>query len=965
MPKVPPSFGPLHDDDLELLEHARHSGLCRDHFAFDILCDDGFGLWNDGSLGTSDVGRLEPENFRIPSSNARPELERLSVDRLTALFLRSALQDPGSILPFHSSASEIPRGPRARTRLELPLLRTDNEFDIIHFGQHQDPCTVDHRIPLEYVDEENDEGLRWPERRFQQARETSVAANTEKLVIRASAIDLLRSSVRPDVGQIRLETETLLNQRSTRIKVPIRGTITPPLVPNSSPLATCVPSTPECDMIFSLDDTAFTAGATEQLETTIFDADNIKRDKWNQDVNSDLPIRDILGQNLQSSPPENPLLSSRNGKRRISDLRVENPLTPPSSTEPPWKKTKSGMLVDELDNLESGAREGLNLLEKTSSKNYNSMIVDMFDPLQMDTSGPIEQEQLNQADSTSRVHVPIVDFSLPVVSWGDRNTTAHNQMEAKTDIGKCPDLWLREDFVSAVMRWHGLAIMERQLSWTPLPHNFENPCLSERMEEAESLSNLLSRMQADEIVTIDSLSWKSPGLRILEFDRSSDTDSELDDRWWFEADIVQPASGHPPISQNGCHGSRIYLTSQPTSSLFASPTRVASKFGIENASETEYRKGDPSFEFKAPQFGFGWSFSAGREISRFMALHQDGNIIRRNIDTTVTSQSVLAKTTNDCTMERSLGSDSKFDHRRYHTNIPWPSWFFDLPKQTFVVSSSFMSHRSIFRAIQNRYPQAGWVEREIAAGKDLIGQTLSMGGPSLLGFESDICISPSAGLICTSMQLLRQRSLPGQAPRIGIRERVLLTARKYERILLLADDSISTRMDDYGIHCQIDAHAALTEECAESLAEFSGLLSQVDADVHFMYVAGDNGMMARWIVGTMARFRMSQECTTRDEETSWEHVLRRAGLNSCAAQLVIGRVKRELSRSSLAADVAYPSQDVNKQVSGHRGKSAIRVFVEMGSAERTRAFSNVMCGEQVLRRVNQALDQTWESAAIL
>jgi len=58
------------------------------------------------------------------------------------------------------------RGIIKRAKLELPLIKTDHEMDCKNFARRDDfeikLCDI--KLPLEMVDEENNEGLAWPSR---------------------------------------------------------------------------------------------------------------------------------------------------------------------------------------------------------------------------------------------------------------------------------------------------------------------------------------------------------------------------------------------------------------------------------------------------------------------------------------------------------------------------------------------------------------------------------------------------------------------------------------------------------------------------------------------------------------------------------------------------------------------------------------------------------------------------------
>lgn len=90
-----------------------------------------------------------------------------------------------------------PSPPRAsQLKEELPLLPSDNEYDLKHFGRR---VTRDFRrvnLPPEPVDEEKDEGLSWPTRYYALPAECDAKARHEKLEIPRDVMHFLQEAIR-------------------------------------------------------------------------------------------------------------------------------------------------------------------------------------------------------------------------------------------------------------------------------------------------------------------------------------------------------------------------------------------------------------------------------------------------------------------------------------------------------------------------------------------------------------------------------------------------------------------------------------------------------------------------------------------------------------------------------------------------------------------------------------------------
>ena len=167
-----------------ILEYARFHGICRDYTKEILQLD----CITPPSSEAFDLGLRDPKNA-IPLTNSGDELikDRLAVSREAALLLKAVheLQEAPPDLRLISDRRKHIRS----LKQEVPILRTDNELDMLEFGSAVELRFTDLQLPLEAVDEENGEGLQWPsiyltfpERCMEQAQDEKLGVPRETLI---------------------------------------------------------------------------------------------------------------------------------------------------------------------------------------------------------------------------------------------------------------------------------------------------------------------------------------------------------------------------------------------------------------------------------------------------------------------------------------------------------------------------------------------------------------------------------------------------------------------------------------------------------------------------------------------------------------------------------------------------------------------------------------------------------------
>lgn len=184
------------DDEEELspLEYARLNQLCRDYLS--------------EPLPHSHIEALQREDLEILVDHPRLPLlelpdnfstdERLTLSKDAARLLASVTQDEtdDSIDTFVLSMLDCRYS--KKLRVEMPLLRSDHETDCREFAL-RDSFEIrlqDIQLPLEVVDEANNEGLGWSIRLRSLSIELMEQLKLEKLEVRRDTMGYFQNAVK-------------------------------------------------------------------------------------------------------------------------------------------------------------------------------------------------------------------------------------------------------------------------------------------------------------------------------------------------------------------------------------------------------------------------------------------------------------------------------------------------------------------------------------------------------------------------------------------------------------------------------------------------------------------------------------------------------------------------------------------------------------------------------------------------
>ncbi|KAL8807958.1 MAG: hypothetical protein Q9182_000424 [Xanthomendoza sp. 2 TL-2023] len=829
-----------------VLEYARYYRLSRNHLEIDPLAL--VPRPDEALLQSQDES--EPLSQQLNAGVTTPPPERLTAVKEASTLL--AVTDPTQ---YHGCKLEdvdlIPIHRTRNLKIELPLLRSDHEADMLDFVHHIEPNLANEFIPFEKVDNEQDEGLGWPsycydwpEMFFQKAQKEKIneLENIHHALVEKDALTPAKRQLDNEIANPNTSAQNSLN---------IGG-------------------------LYS-------------------------------------PLKDI---HIHPSPPQPK-------RRRALDLKVEVPLTPKESDhQPPWE-SRVGSVSEALQILNPAFQLQMPEPEQTSTEDIDMLFAEHVAPRAARAEWGIEQEQLQEADTTCRVPVPVMDFSKPKPPW--ENFASGEQMASLSGM---------KEAQLSLPQWQLDSRILRELSWRPFQSSLGHLQLDETIEDDGSLASFIAEPQATDL---DTLIWKSPRLRLFEVVYDSDEEE-------IEFGNFQSAKDVQSLIKMRTHELQSREADGDVLHNMRDSWKTHTSMSTDRGRDLQLSKGPSPQQgiqienADSRQVALRYEFSAIDALDEFLGL-RTGN--GRDVHEVIEKRS------------RAIASETVHEPPRPHTSAenkkaneptsPMPTPHLQIPTNEafFVASTSFLSNRTLARLVQSLYPSANIIERDFALysleatcrGTQMKGSRASS---EVLTDEADLVLSPSTGLILTSIQKVKQQALPGQATRSPIRERIQRVAIRYERLVLVVTrTTITSDKDD---SCSI---GGLDESDCEALTSLMAFSNHVPAlsDGELLLVDGDISVLARWIVSLMVKYSSDNCIKLIEEETLWEVFLRQAGMNAFAAQAVLAEIKVIAERTG--------------------GELGLRGFILMNPEERHQRFERCFGGKGVLERVGKVFDARW------
>jgi hypothetical protein len=728
----------------------------------------------------------------------------------------------------------------------------------------------------------------------------------------------------------------------------------------------------------------------QEIETQMAKADAIKPSHLSGEVNSDeLDISVIdpeLHSMIQSSSPYAP-------KASLNNCRIEGPLSPPA--EPQDKKIfQMTTLAEELGN-EASKLLKWELSNENQQSESETDAMNMLRPLAEKAFNTINQEVLTEAGAITRVEVPIMHFPPVMAPWNVYGQLNGGDENFVYDL-KAQQRLLQEvsEGLKSFSSWSGISKLELNLPWRPFPNKLAEIALDEKIDKLDYLSGILEYMTLEDVGTSESLAWKQQGLRIL--DDSGEDDGDLALGIFPEEErgvefLVRKRKLEQIPDQVGMQDNSWQISAIPKEiSVFEQPNLNSSP------PQKRQRAGqEPSKSFTP--------FSTKEAVDMFLRLN--GIQPRSVTDTLSVNDTVTNINQSRDPRKRQLPKEvSEPEHqsteeiKEHHEclSVELPHLPSTLPKRFAIVTSEMLQNRrSLYRRITNSYSNCEFVERDFSIIKPLekLGdltsttQRTSHFDPCA---EADLVISPSTGILLITVQKIQQRSLPGQGTQQNtFNTRLSQVSARYEKLIVLVSQGVveeeqpttftnsTTAMlplpPPSRLHTttrptlppsstttasssSTTATTPVTTRETNALASLQSLAATLKANVYVQFVLGGERNLAAW-TGFHIYASGTAMLHVQPEESQWEHVLRRAGLNCFAAGVVLTVLKRsehnteEQEESSGCVVAARPAD----------AEYGLAAFLSMDPEERFLWFEKLLGGRKVLKRVNACLERGWIS----
>jgi hypothetical protein len=651
------------------------------------------------------------------------------------------------------------------------------------------------------------------------------------------------------------------------------------------------------------------------------------------------PLRSIVD---SSSPYDVPV--------KINQLRVETPLVPP------FAENGDGQLrATSVAKILGAERSKLPVWPGSTTDNPSSETtirdaMDMIKPLAEAAISRIEQDRLIESDTTLRANVPIVSIPPVVVPWNARLDLLR---QVKMDGLKC------------FQEWPGISKLERQLIWKPFPKRLAEIAVEEKIDKLDYVGGILEYMTLEDVATSDSIAWKQEGLRIL--DTLEQDDEVLKPGEFLEEEkgidflvrkrkAEQTLDPREPIVQalpaNGRH-------LRVDGLLHAATTSMTQELDV------LHPKRHKTTCQEVPQS----TISNRNALEMFLALKgiTSAQLESPKIDPRNTNpNSIPSQDSGRASYNPQPDQTGEVSSQKLLVKLPTlPS---ELPRRFAVISSIMLQkRRSLSREIESRYPECEFIEREFSTLRGTFHSDKSSINFDP-GEEVDLVISPSTGILLTTIQKIQQRSLPGQGTQQNtFFRRLSQEAIKYERVIVLVSQgavedsnvtlrSLAVSTNENGAGCvghvqrDIESASEVNTGVTQAIASLMTFAATLATDVYVQLVLGGKKNLAAWIAHHIYASGTSHRMLA--DESLWEQILRRAGLNAFAASMILTVLQQP------NADDATSASMPGRMISEEFGLAAL---LKMDPESRVTRFEKLLGGRSVLQRVNACLEREWLS----
>ncbi|TLS28107.1 hypothetical protein PpBr36_00918 [Pyricularia pennisetigena] len=888
----------------------------------------------------TDILNQFPENSnnddklpQLPSSSPDMVLEKWEVGKEEIDFIKEAsrsFSEEDVEMPIKQAfLDNLPSKPRL---LELPLLTLASQaesramFD--RLATVPPVSLVFNEVPMDDLDVQKGEGLEFPPSAYT-CRETMENELQEKLEVTKEAICYLAEIVGADRSD--LEDALVIND----LMPPARFTaqdlrLTPPATPRFAHMQSepWVPGSDGAEIPSPSEPRSLLSDDLKAIEAHIFKTDTKPQFEDLQMAHFS-PVKDNLPTSTPEDDPAIPVLDHK----RVNDFKLELPLVASRIDEPQEIKLfiddfEPPLIDYEVENKDSTSLTALLEIDASSQLQQAAERVRKL----------AEQEQIEPLDGLARLALPVIDTTLPEADWKD---VGEGEKQMLAHIIK------RNSEEFQLTKWRIDKRAERDLPWL-MSLSSGIVLADDGLEEVDE--SILQQFYGfeDDVLGISALAQKIKELAVLRRTDSLD-DDDLEPAFARTPTPIAKAVPVLPDPENSEDLISCIRKKRKALKALESPPFTKRIKGRESVNdEGTLLMADESPEGVKLLASFlelnGHRKAALRQSQYFRASGDEAShgSCHANQSANVPDKNTSNKTNATLATKQSqqLATDTSGDVPSNATK-PAPVPRIELPDFPLKLVVSISLPRDLVRLLQTLLPGVELIERDYdaynysmwAAGTSAPSTIIST-----LGEEADITLSPGVGIILTATVNMRQGPLQGCDGDNILQRHVRKTCRRYERLVVLISDK---SLDD-----TIQPMAPADERAFADFQAFAKGLQDV-TDVSVFWVGGGQTSLAKWVAS------LATECASLEtapfyrllcqSESHWELFLRRAGMNTFAAQIVCGLLQNPFGAEATSVF----------------GGSGLAAFVNMSASERAQRYKAVLGGRRVLDRVSEVVDQNW------
>jgi hypothetical protein len=679
-------------------------------------------------------------------------------------------------------------------------------------------------------------------------------------------------------------------------------------------------------------------------------------------------------------------------RKRLQDLKAEVPLTPIEAEAAPPKKAKTAVFPAGVDSLVPVPESENSTLDPESAQNNVQVYIDQaVKPAAEFAVEQVRKERLVEIDTTLRVQsppLPDTKLQLPWTVYDLISTDFESRLDAQRALLK----FIKRELIHDESRWSGVSKLDKILSWSPFPARLGKVNIKEDIDDNSSATRYMAELQVGEDIDIQSLVSKAEGLRLLHPSDSDDEElepSEYDDeeeelqeaKSDFAMDrsvpfpqengtltrrhVSPPIKLNPPASDEaGALRPQVNPVQQPVQAPSAGmdlhTLLLKRKMQLDMEKGNSAANGDvepaalaAESDGKRPRLGPGkfqpfiaLGLFSDRPLAGFM--HRQGASLDETLKQGLQAAPAVQPVAPTLPVPKSTPVNGPLAQPQapFHT----PAILDPNAAMQVVISAGLLSNRTLVRRLQSLLPNMDLVERDLLPSRSNQGESKSR-----VADDADITLSPTTGLVTTTIQKLKQKPLPGQRDFFGIRDRIALVAQRCERLVVIVSEGRQPDQDGVVTAGPLDGR-----DC-DALVDLTACTAHLDTDVEIRYIPGGEDDLTKWIASAISQHAVPNQKDIKllQDETLWERFLRTAGMNAYAAQAILAKVKK----SDNVLQNHDSSSSAGVQSSSNAQSFGLAAFVRITHEERIQHFGPMLGGDRVLARVGRVVDGPWRANA--